>query len=151
MAATLDKKHKIQPLMRLRQLQLDQEMLVLNQIQTKRERATAELHHFQIAYIQGIDRLNKERQSPERKMLEALEQAVDYAKIQWYHKLKALRTIESEERLQHKLVADSHQRLRMLEKLDERYDQQHSKHEKVIEQKALDEFALQIARRKSVE
>ena len=151
MADAQEKKQKIQPLMRVRQMQLDHELLILNQIKQKREQASGELQHFQVAYIQGIDRLNKERQSPERKMLEALEQSVDYAKLQWYHKLKNLRMIEHAERLQNKVVSDSHQRLRMLEKLDERYAEQNAKHAKTVEQKQLDEFAIQIARRKAME
>lgn len=151
MADTRHKKDKIQPLIRVRQIQMDQAISILNRIQKSRESALRELQHFQQAYIVGIDRLNQERQSPERKLLETLEQGVDYAKAQWYKKLKTLRSIEQEEKAQKEAVLNSHQKLRMLEKLDARYDEQNIKNEKVVEQKQLDEFALQISRRKSAD
>lgn len=145
------KQKQIGPLIKIRQIQYDQESAVLSQIQVKRQEAMNELQRCQTNYITGIERLNRERQSSERKMLEALERAVDYAKIQWYQRLKALREIEQEERLQMQQVFEAQKRLRMLEKLDERYGRQERDLLKKVEQKQLDEFAIISARRKIAE
>ncbi|MCX6128371.1 MAG: hypothetical protein NTX25_04815, partial [Proteobacteria bacterium] len=99
-------------------------------------------------YIEGVEKLNRERQSLERKMLSALESAVDFSKTQWYQKLMVLRVIQEEEKRQMARVMEAQKRLRMLEKLDERYLDQSRDLHKTIEQKELDEFALQSSRRK---
>jgi flagellar biosynthesis chaperone FliJ len=139
---------KIQPLIKIRKLQLDQETAVLSRIQLKREEAAEALMQSQRTYIEGVEKLNRERQSSERKMLAALEQGVDYAKAQWYQRLMALRAVEEEERHQRLMVAEAQKRMKMLEHLDERYLEQHMKQMKIQEQKQLDEFALSMNRRK---
>ncbi len=145
------KQQKIGPLIKIRQIQYDQESAVLSQLQLRRQAAIGELQVWQSKYMSSIDQLNKERQSPERKMLEALERSVDLAKSQWYQKLKSLREIEYHEKMQMQQVFEAQKRLRMLEKLDERYEKQDLQHLKKAEQKQLDEFAIINARRKGAE
>lgn len=148
MASPKQKIQKIKPLIKIRKLQLDQETMLLNQIKLKREEAAEALMHSQRTYIEGVEKLNRERQSPERKMLSALEQGVDFAKAQWYQRLMALRAVEDEERRQFTMVMEAQKRMKMLEHLDERYVEQHSKQSKIQEQKQLDEFAISMNRRK---
>lgn len=145
------KQQQIGPLIKIRQIQFDQESALLSQLQLKRQEALTQLQHSQSTYMTGIEKLNRERQSSERKMLEALERSVDLAKSQWYQRLKILRQIEHEERLQMLQVSEAQKRLRMLEKLGERYAHQENEHLKKIEQKQLDEFAIVSARRKGAE
>jgi flagellar biosynthesis chaperone FliJ len=145
------KMKKIQPLIKIRKLQLDQETALLNQIQLKREEAAQALMLSQQTYIEGVEKLNNERQSAERKLLSALEQGVDFAKAQWYQRLMALRAVEEEERLQFRQVAEAEKRMKMLEHLDERYFEQHVKQMNIQEQKQIDEFAISMNRRKSQE
>jgi flagellar export protein FliJ len=151
MSQSKQKQDRIQPLIKIRQIQFDQETSVLSKIQQRRQLAIDELQRFQRMYIQGVDRLNRERQTPERKMLDALEKSIDYAKSQWYSKLRDLRAIEEEERQQMQIVIEAQKKLKMLEKLDIRYNEQHMEHLKKVEQKMLDEFAIQAARKKGME
>jgi flagellar biosynthesis chaperone FliJ len=148
MANPKQKMKKIQPLIKIRKLQLDQETALLNQIQLKREEAAQALIQSQQTYIEGVEKLNQERQSSERKMLSALEHGVDYAKAQWYQRLMALRAVEEEERLQFRQVAEAQKRMKMLEHLDKRYLEQHIKQMNIQEQKQTDEFAISMNRRK---
>lgn len=151
MAGPQQKIKKLQPLMKIRKMQLDQETMALNQIKLQREAAVQALHLSQKVYIEGVEKLNRERQSPERKMLDALERGVDFAKAQWYQRLKVLRTIEEDERRQLTQVLEAQKRMKMLETLDERYVDQYLNQLKTIEQKQLDEFAIQASRRKTTE
>lgn len=127
----------------VRKIQLDKELAILNELQVKKKTAKDELYESQMMYIQGVDRLNKERQSPERKMLDALERSIDLAKSRWYQKLQILRAVEEDERRQNLAVQEAHRNLKMLEKLDDRYNDQLRKHNNRVEQKILDEFAVQ--------
>ncbi len=151
MANSQQKKKRIQPLIKIRKIQLDQETALLNQIQLKREEAAQALMQSQQTYIEGVEKLNQERQSSERKLVSALEQGVDFAKAQWYQRLMALRAVEEEERLQSRQVAEAHKRMKMLEHLDERYLEQYLKQLNIQEQKQLDEFAISMNRRKAQE
>jgi flagellar biosynthesis chaperone FliJ len=145
------KTQKIQPLIKLRRMQLDQESMLLNQIQLKKYAAKQALASSQTMYMDGVEKLNKERQSPERKMLETLELGVDYAKAQWYQNLMQLRSLEDEEKKQRHEVEEAQRRMKMLEKLEERYHDQYTEQQKIIEQKQIDDFALQMARRKNLD
>ena len=148
MAGPGQKSQRISTLIKVRKFQFDQDFLVLNEIKSKHFAAVEQLHLAQKNYMDGVEKLNQERQSPERKMLQALELGVDMAKNQWYQRLMTLRIVEEEERRQLQQTAEAQRRLRMLEKLDERYNQQDIEHYKTIEQNQLDEFALQTALRK---
>ncbi|MBC7658781.1 MAG: hypothetical protein H7249_03650 [Chitinophagaceae bacterium] len=149
MTSFAKKIQKMEPLIKIRQLQLDQQMFILQQIQARKSLAKAELLRCQHMYIKGIDRLNQERQSPERRMLEALERSIDLAKSLWHNRLLDLRAVEDEEKAQELAVRLAHKNLKMLEKLDERYTVSNNEHLKKVEQKQLDEFAVQSARRKT--
>ncbi|RZA24477.1 MAG: hypothetical protein EOP10_09815 [Proteobacteria bacterium] len=139
---------KLGSLIKIRQIQLDQQLFELEKIRRRKEAAKAELLRTQTMYVKGIDRLNQERQSPERLMLEALENSIDLAKSLWHKRLMDLRDVELEERAQERCVAEAHKNKMMLEKLDGRYSADLNNHSKIVEQKQLDEFAVQAARRK---
>lgn len=151
MANPKQKINKLKPLIKIRQLQLDQETALLNQIKLKRDEATQLLLYSQKTYIDGVEKLNRERQSPERRMLLTLEQGVDFAKAQWYARLQDLRTLEEHERHQLIMVMEAQKRMKMLENLDERYLEQHIKLLKNHEQKEIDEFAITMNRRKAAD
>src|SRR6476469_1546664 len=112
---------RMEPLIKIRGIQLDQQLFFLQQIQARKQSAKDELLRCQHMYIKGIDRLNLERQSPERRMLEALERSIDLAKSLWHKRLMELRAVEEEERAQEQAVKLAHKNLKMLEKLDVRY------------------------------
>lgn len=139
---------KLGTLIKIRKIQLDQELFVLQRIQLRKEAAKQELLRVQTMYVKGVDRLNQERQSAERLMLEPLERSIDLAKSLWNQRLIELREVELEEKAQERQVAEAHKNMKMLEKLDGRYGNDLNQHLKKTEQKQLDEFAIQAARRK---
>ena len=148
MSSIAKKIERLGPLIKIRQMQLDQQLFVLHKIKLRKEAAHQELVRAQSMYITGIERLNQERQSPERLMLEALENSIDLAKSLWHKRLIDLRHVELEVKAQERHVAEAHKNMKMLEKLDGRYDADLNEHLKRVEQKQLDEFAIQAARRK---
>ena len=148
MSSFQKKIEKIGSLIKIRQIQLDQQLFELEKIKRRKEAAQAELVRTQTMYVKGIDRLNQERQSPERLMLEALENSIDLAKSLWHKRLVELRQVELEVKAQERHVAEAHKNVMMLEKLDGRYTVDLNNHMKIVEQKQLDEFAVQSARRK---
>jgi len=148
MANQRQKIQKLQPLIKVRKMQLDRETTLLTLIHSKRDEAILSLQLSQKMYIEGVEKLNRERQSSERKLLETMEHGVDFAKAQWYQKLKTLRLIEEDARHQMIMVTEAQRRMKMLENLDERYVEQLVKQMNVLEQKEMDEFAIQMNRRK---
>jgi hypothetical protein len=148
MSSIEQKIQKLGSLLKIRQIQLDQELFELDKVRRRKEAAKAELQRAQAMYIKGVDRLNQERQSPERLMLQALESSIDLAKSLWHKRLLELREVELEERAQERQVAQAHKNKMMLERLDGRYSADLNHHRKIVEQKQLDEFAVQAARRK---
>ncbi len=151
MAAVHKKQKRIQPLIRIRQTQFDQAVAALQVIQMEVLKAAEVLRHYQTMYIQGVDRLNQERQSPERRMLEALESSIDLAKQRWYQKLSILRELQEQEKMQLSEVQEAQLKLKMLEKIESRYERNVQEYDKKIEQKVLDEFAIQAMIRKTSE
>ena len=142
MAAVHQKQKRMLPLIRIRQTQFDQALSELQSIQNEVHKAAEILRHYQTMYIQGVDRLNQERQSPERKMLEALESSIDLAKQKWYQKLSILRELQEQERLQLQEVQTAQLKLKMMEKIEARYTRVAIEVDKKFEQKMLDEIAF---------
>ncbi|MFW7380122.1 MAG: flagellar FliJ family protein [Oligoflexus sp.] len=141
---------KMKPIIHAKQNQLDQQTLLLNQIRDHKLAALEKLEKYQREYIQGVESLNKARQSPERKGVDVLENSVDYAKSQWYQSLKEVRRTEEKERSQLGQVIKAQQSLKSIEQLKERYEFSLNQAMKKAEQKQLDEVALQNFNRQKI-
>jgi len=137
-----DKIKKMQPILRTRKVQLDLLSADLVKIRNHKAQKLDELSLNQQAYINGVHRLNEERQSNDRSMLHALEHSIDHVKSLWHKCLGELRQIEQEERAQVNQIMSTQSELKAAETLVGRYLSQHQGVLKKREQKSSDEHAL---------
>lgn len=138
-----EKIKKMKPIIKTKKNQLDQQTLLLSQIREHKLTALKQLDKYQREYIQGVESLNKARQSPQREQVDVLEASVDYVKSQWYRSLKEVRRMEEKERSQLGQVIIAQQSLKSIEHLKERYEQNLTEYMQKNERKQLDEVALQ--------
>jgi len=138
-----EKIKKMTPIIKTKKNQLDQQTLLLSEIREHKLNALKQLDKYQKEYIQGVESLNKARQSPLREQVNVLESSVDYAKSQWYRSLKEVRRMEEKERSQLGQVIHAQQSLKSIEYLQQRYQQNLAEYMKKNEQKQLDEVAVQ--------
>lgn len=138
-----EKIKKMNPIIKSKQNQLDQQTILLNEIREHKLAALKQLEKYQQEYIRGVESLNQARQSPMREEVHALESSVDYAKAQWYRSLKEVRRMEEKERSQLGQVIKAQQSLKSIEYLKEQYEQNLLEYQKKLEQKQLDELSVQ--------
>ena len=144
----LKSKHKrIQPLIKIRKAQLDEETLALNAIRAEKMKALGELRKNQELYIKGVDDINRTRQSRDTRNLLTLESGLDLVKSQWYSALKEVRMVEEKEKAQLMQLMIAQRNLKSLERLADRYDIQLNEAFKKEEQKILDENAARNYKR----
>ena len=134
----------MRPVLKAKKYAVDQESKILNEIKAEKEQAIRELERYQKLYIEGIDKLNLERQSVERSRLLVLENSIDYAKLKWYESLRIMRECESKEQLQIKVLIKAQQDLHIFEKLEEKYKTEIISLENKNEQKRLDEHSINL-------
>lgn len=133
---------RVQPLIKAKQADLDRETAVLTEIRECKLKAISRLREFQAKYMNGVETLNRERQSGNFATLETLESGLDMVKSQWYQSLREVRTFEAQERAQLAQVHSAHVDLKSIEKLGERYFDQAADLEKKNEQKTNDELSV---------
>ncbi len=133
---------KMRPLVKVRKIQLDRETIALEEIRREKRDKLLQLKRNQQEYIQGIDRLNIERQTSDPKMLTVLESSVDFAKQQWYSCIRDLRLIEEKEKAQLANMLTADRNLKSVEKLEEKYRFEYTTAELKREQKFFDEMAI---------
>jgi flagellar biosynthesis chaperone FliJ len=133
---------KMRPLVKVRKIQLDRESMILADIRNEKRVKLQELKKNQQEYLQGIDRLNTERQCSDPKLLEVLESSVDYVKQRWYNCIRDLRVIEEKEKAQLANMMAADRNLKSVAKLEERYRLEFVASEQMKEQKFLDELAI---------
>ena len=141
-------KQKIQRnqlLIKTRKAKLERESILLNEIRNEKLSALDQLSLYQKKYIEGVDVLNKERQSTDRSRLQPLESSLDHAKSQWYKCLSKVRELEEKEKVQLKEVVEAQSSLKAMEILAENDEKNLKVHFAKLEQKNLDEIATQRA------
>lgn len=131
------------PLLKIRKSELDRENLVLGQIRQSKIEAIGQLKNYQRQYVEGVEKLNELRISGDLGTLMNLESTIDYVKAKWYQSLKDVRKIEDDEKQQLQVVIEAQQKLRTIEILDEKYVTELRIFEDKVEQKQLDEIAVQ--------
>ena len=137
-----EKIRKMEPICRARKVQLDLKTAELVKIRGQKAVKLDELSLNQQAYINGVHRLNEERQSSDHRMLSALEHSIDHVKSLWHKCLGELRQIEEQERLQLRQILVVQSEMKAAETLIERYQHQQQGLMKKREQKSSDEHAL---------
>lgn len=133
---------RMKPIVRVRKIQLDQESLELAKIRLEKTEKMKELRGHQREYMFGIDKLNAERASNAPKMLEVLENSVDYVKNRWQQCIRELRLIEERERAQIANTLTADRSLKSVQKLEDRYRFEARTVDVKREQKELDEIVL---------
>ena len=142
MAVLSHKIKKLKPVIKAKKYAVDEQSRILIDIQRRKQVAMTELQRYQKLYIEGIDKLNVERQSPDRSRLDVLENSIDYAKFKWYESLKIIKEFEAAEHKQISILNEYQKELHIFEKLEEKYQKQMQKEQAIKEQKQLDDFAI---------
>ena len=136
--------NRVEPLIRIRKLQLDHEAATLFQIKQEKNAAQRQLHENQRLYIEGVNQLNLVRQSNARAQQSVLESGLDFVKSKWYKSLKAFREIENKERAQLAMVLLARKNLKTMDTLKDRYVEQDNAAEKASERKQMDDVAIRM-------
>lgn len=150
MSATMARKIKrMQPIIRIKQNQVESESAILEAIRAEKRRAVQKLREAQNAYMDGVEDLNRIRADRMRPNQANMEACLDHAKQQWYIINQQVQEIEGRERSQFAVVLAAEQELRGFEKLREQYATQYRKEMAKADQKRLDEmgtrrFAIQM-------
>jgi flagellar biosynthesis chaperone FliJ len=143
MQQSADKKAKrLNPVIEERKARFDREMAELTLLRKKKIDAVSIMRRTQKEYLEGVSRLNEERSSNERIMLEALEIGLDNVKNLWMKLYQDVLDIEKMEKDQIELMSRAHRELEAIQTLQTKYKNDWIKEQSVREQKLLDEHAL---------
>lgn len=121
---------------------VDQEMFTLSQILKEKAVTQNELHRCQQAYMRGIHDLNQQRNSEYRTGQDYLEKSVDYTRDLWTSLFKETQILDNKIAAQRAVLMNAKRRLKVVEKLHERYELELQKLASKQEQDFLDEFHL---------
>jgi flagellar biosynthesis chaperone FliJ len=139
----LEKKaNRLNPVIEDRQAKFDKESEVLNAVRRKRIETVAAMRAKQTEYMSGVNRLNEERGTSNRLMLEALEIGLDSVKSNWMKLYQAVVDLEREEKGQIEVMSQAHRDLEAIKTLQNKYKVESHKEIQRHEQKALDEHSL---------
>ena len=139
----LEKKAKrLDPVVEIRKEKFDFESERLNALRKKRLDTVAAMRAKQQEYMEGVARLNDERGTSNRLMLEALETGLDTVKNHWMRLYQLAIEIEREEKKQLEVMSHAHRELEAIKTLQSKYVAEHSKEILRREQKDLDEHSI---------
>jgi flagellar export protein FliJ len=146
----LEKKaNRLDPVIEDRQQKFDRESEVLNVVRRKRIETVAAMRAKQMEYMTGVNRLNEERGTSNRLMLEALENGLDSVKSHWMNLYKAVVDLEREEKSQIEVMSQAHRDLEAIKTLQNKYKVEFHKEIQRHEQKAMDEHSIRKFSRES--
>lgn len=140
--ATQNRYKKIQPVVRKRKLELDQQHARVVQFRNMLSGEMAELSQAQIAYMEIVESLNTERSSTGRGQLDILERGADRARTLWY---EAFERVKKRERLlasELSILQVAEADFKGVEKLSANIKQAIVQTQERLEQKAQDERAI---------
>lgn len=136
------KSKRLNPVIEERQATFDSESDLLTTIRKKRIQVVAAMRAKQSEYMTGVTRLNDERGTANRLMLEALETGLDSVKNQWMKLYQGVIEIEAHEKAQLEIMAKAHRELEAIKSLQEKYHVEIVRETIRREQKILDEHSL---------
>ena len=137
-----DKINRMKPIIRARQAILDKETLVLAKLLKEKEANQKDLLSSQESYMKGIRQLAHCRNDPFRHGQETLERCVDYTKKMWTDLFKKNQTIEKKIDGQRLVLNLAKRKLKEVEKLQERYQEQSIEFYKKKENEKIDEYNI---------
>lgn len=135
------KTKRLDPIIEQRKSQFDQENALLGSIRGKKAIAISAMKAKQKEYMDGVERLNSERGSANRLMLEALETGLDSIKQEWMNIYEVILKIEREEVEQLEVLSKAHRDLEAIKNLQGKYKDEFAKEEKRRDAKQIDEIA----------
>ena len=138
----LKKIARLAPVLDIKKTRVDAEAVALAAILREKSKLESELMAWQQKYLNGVTRLNAERESVERPMLLALEAAVDHARETLFVFFQRLKEVDLAEQAQVMRVNMVQRELSAVEKLQETHRERFKKELSRNEQKGHDEIAL---------
>jgi len=139
----LEKKaNRLDPVIEDRQAKFDRESESLNVVRQKRIETAAAMRAKQTEYMAGVTRLNEERGTSNRLMLEALEGGLDSVKSQWMKLYQAVVELERAEKEQIDVMSQAHRALEAIKTLQNKYNIEAGKEIKRREQKEMDDHSI---------
>lgn len=140
---SLEKKAKrLNPVIEERQHKFNEELAELAAVQRKKNTTISAMRATQKEYMAGVSRLNEERSSHNRLMLEALESGLDNVKALWMKLYQDVIEIEKLEKEQTEIMSRAHRDLEAIQNLQTKYKSEWAQEQARREQKELDEHAL---------
>ena len=140
---TLEKKaNRLSPIIEEREEVFDEENKKLARIRQEKVQTVAKMKQKQTEYMDGVSRLNNERGSANRLMLEALERGLDTTKQEWMNLYNSVIEIEKVEKQQVMALTEAHRALEAIKHLQGKYKQELVKFQKQRDLKQIDEIAL---------
>lgn len=133
---------RLDPVIEERQVKFDDESGKLVAVRQKKIQTVAQMKMKQREYMDGVGRLNQERSSANRVMLEALEGGLDSVKQQWMDLYQAVLACEREEAKQLELMSKAHRDLEAIKQLQAKYKVEQNRDLARRDQKQQDEIAL---------
>lgn len=132
---------RLRPVVRARQMQLDQEAHVLAELRREMRAKAIKLEDLRQRYVRGVDDTNRVRQSGDYPRLAPLEAGLDGVKSEWLEALRDLREIEMRERAQVGAVTAAQKNLDAAERVVERFVERSRIEESRREQALIDDRA----------
>ena len=136
------KSRRLNPVIEERQAKFDFESEQLTLVRQKRIQLVAAMRAKQNEYMTGVTRLNDERGTANRLMLEALETGLDSVKNQWMKLYQGVIEIEAHEKVQLGIMSKAHRELEAIKTLQAKYQIEIIKETERRDQKALDEHSI---------
>jgi flagellar biosynthesis chaperone FliJ len=136
------KSRRLSPIIEERKAKFDEENQKLAVVRQKKLATIAAMKERQREYLSGVDRLNSERGTADRLLLNALEMGLDSVKQKWMELYEQVLICEREEENQLQVMSLAHRDLEAIKHLKQKYDLELSRENSRREQKAIDELAL---------
>lgn len=133
---------RLEPVIEERQVRFDEESGKLTAVRQKKIETVSQMKQKQREYMDGVNRLNHERSSSNRAMLEALEGGLDTVKQQWMNLYQAVIECERLEAVQLEVMSKAHRDLEAIKHLQDKYKVEQVKDQARRDQKHQDEIAL---------
>lgn len=136
------KAQRLNPVIEERKARFDNELMHLAAVRKKKTETISAMRATQKEYVDGVSRLNDERSSNNRLMLEALETGLDNVKSLWMKLYQDVIEIEKMEKEQTEIMSKAHRDLEAIQTLQTKYKTEWAQEQAKREQKTLDEHAL---------
>lgn len=135
-----DKIKKLDPIVKTKELRLQEESSKLESIRDKRHGIFTKLRETERKYIEGVELVNSQK-TLDIASTEAFSQSLDYVKSNWHKTVTELKNVELEERHQIRAVLEAQKELRSTEILQEKYQADLDSFINKKEQKIIDELS----------